>query len=340
MEKETIFGETVVEGFNKYETERLEKLEEVKDDMMHEFYNIYAEELGEVAPYLEATWWIFNEPGMDDILEKAGDSLDDFFKKFSIKPVIIKGQEKLFLARFEFPQYNKGFKYSEGKLTPEALGFIDFLGGMPFGDIEIMGFINELSSDPDKITVKEGQGKAAPPVPDNFFNGFEEDKTLFNKMWLKEKNVDVMADNLVGTPEPQKPHWWSRINILREMKWPVPGEFVSLGVRIFPDLPWGKQGTNPFLFSGNFMDTVFYTNAKAEEIIAATDGIKYPTYKVKRRKETVIAKPSDYAEYEADDRVAILKNVGSNKQSQLWEEDEDFNTQEWVLCPISFYEGG
>ena len=83
---------------------------------------------------------------------------------------------------------------------------------------------------------------------------------------------------------------------------------------------------------------------------------KFPwnTYKVKWRKsdsadsegivENVI--PSDFAEYrgkiddQPGDRVSILKDVGTEKKTQLWK-DEDQRTwgTNWQIIPLTFYGG-
>ena len=74
------------------------------------------------------------------------------------------------------------------------------------------------------------------------------------------------------------------------------------------------------------------------EVIEPTDEAPYPTYKVQWRKDEVTATPSDFAEYKVGDRVTILKDVATTKQSQLWKDDDmkEFG-ENWMIVPITFY---
>ena len=121
-------------------------------------------------------------------------------------------------------------------------------------------------------------------------------------------------------------------------KWPVPGEFLSLGVRMMPDVPWGHQKSSPFIWSGHFVDTVYYTSAVITEVIAPDNNFLYPRYMVQWRKDVIQVNPSDFAEYRVDDRVTILKDVSTTKQSQLWKDDDmkQFGDT-WQIVPITFY---
>jgi hypothetical protein len=121
-------------------------------------------------------------------------------------------------------------------------------------------------------------------------------------------------------------------------KFPVPGEFLGLGVRMFPGMYWGRQKSSPFVYSGQWFDSVYLTGGIIKEVIGPTDEVPYPTYKVQWRKDEVTAKPSDFAEHKIDDRVTILKDVATEKKSQLWK-DEDMKEfgDNWTIAPISFY---
>jgi len=293
---------------------------------------------------LEPTWWVMDqESGMDDLVEQAGDSLDHMGEDLGIYPFQdTDSNDRLFLARYELPKFGENFQYSEAIFAPgEVAGFIDFLGGFPIDCVEMLVAIGEWSSKGDQVKVKDGIGKAAAPGPDNLFQWPESDKVFFNLTAIPTKDVaKIFAPNLSGEAEPQKTHWWIRVNLASEnKKWPIPGEFLGLGVRMMPDKPWGKQKSSPFLYSGNWMDTVFYTSAVVKSINDPTDDQPYPTYEVQWRKDTVTAKPSDFAEYQVGDRVTILKDVAAEKQSQTWEDDDtkDFDTEGWVIVPISFY---
>jgi hypothetical protein len=177
-------------------------------------------------------------------------------------------------------------------------------------------------------------------VPDKFFEWPETDRVLLNTLYLAATHVKWWADNLPGEPEPKNLHWWLRVNLNdSKAKFPVPGEFLGLGVRLMPDAPWGRQKSSPFLYSGNWMDTVYYTGAVVKEVIEPDEATPYPRYLVQRRKEVVEAKPSDFAEYRVGDRVAILKDVATGKPSQRWKDadTQEFDLDKWVIAPLMFY---
>ena len=272
----------------------------------------------------------------------------DNFDRLKVYPFQnLQGEDAIFPARFELPQYNKDFHFKDAAFYTDSkvLGFIDFITGLPIECVEMLMIICE-NNKVDKVASKEaGEGDAAAPVPESFFEGYDEDKVLINILYLPPDNVQYLADNLAGESEP-KYHWWLRYNHLEKglssgeaPKFPIPGELVCLGVRMMPDEPWGSQKSSPFLYSGNWMDTVFYTRGKIEQVIDPTDDTPYPTYKVRWRKDLYAVNPSDFAEYKVDDEVAILKISDESKDSQLWK-DDDMKTfgEKWVIVPIAFYD--
>lgn len=285
------------------------------------------------------------EPGMDDLAEGA----DQIFKKMGedlkIYPFQDRdGSDRLFLARFEFPKFGEAFQFSEA-VQENSRGFIDFLAGFPIDCVEMLVLIGEFSSkakdgETSKVAVKDGEGKLAAPVPEKFFEWPEKDKILLNLTAIPTKDVaKILAENLSGEPVPANVHWWFRVQLAGETKkFPVPGEFMGLGVRMMPNKYWGNQKSSPFIYSGNWMDTVFYTGGRITEVIDPTDEVPYPTYKVQWRKDVVTATPSDFAEYEVGDRVTILKDVTTTKKSQFWK-DDDMKTfgDTWMIAPIGFY---
>lgn len=299
-------------------------------------------------PTLDPTWWAMDrEPGMDDLAGTSGDVLTTMKDKLGIFPFQDRsGNDRLFLARFEFPQYGEDFQFPEAVFAPgEVSGFIDFLAGFPIECVEMLVVIGEYSSqakegEDSKVAVKDGTRKAAAPVPDKFFTWPELDKILLNLTALPTKDVaKILVPNLGREDKPSKAHWWFRINLAGDTaKFPLPGEFLGLGVRMMPDVPWGKQKSSPFIYSGNWMDTVYYASAVITEVIAPTDTVPYSTYKVKWRTDEVTVNPSDFTLYKVGDRVTILKDVTTEKQSQLWK-DDDMKTfsKTWMIAPITFY---
>jgi hypothetical protein len=296
---------------------------------------------------LESTWWMFDtEDGMDDLMTQAGDSLKPMFDRLSVSPFQdTQGDDRLFLARFEIPKHGEDFQMADGVIEgQDPVAFIDFLGGFPLDCCEMVMVIGERSSLPDKTAVLAGEGAVA-PVPKVFFDGYDLDKILMNYTALVPENVQWMAKNLDGQPAPTNLHWWLRVNLLdsetNPAKFPVPGEFLALGVRMMPDVPWGAQKTSPFLFSGQWFDTVFYSGATIKSIQAPTEDVPYSTYTVTwRQQEISNVRSSDFAEYREGDQVCILKDIATTKKSQLWTDDDMKtwgNSGGWQIVPITFY---
>ena len=280
------------------------------------------------------------------------------------------GEDRLFLARFEFPKFGEDFQIPKGdwrslKLLPgeEAppateddtpAGFIHFLTGFPIDTIEMLILIGEFSSkaqegEDSKVVAQDGGGKCFSPVWDGGSKIFvwpDEDRILLNTTALLQGEAFLFfAENLPGEPEPAKAHWWFRVELQtgteeEPLKFPVPGEFLGLGVRMMPGEYWGHQLSSPFIYSGNWADTVYLTGGRIKSVIEPTDTVAYPTYEVQWRKNVVTVRPSDFATYEVDDRVTILKDVAPEKQSQLWTDDDmdpDCDKETWQIVPFSFY---
>jgi hypothetical protein len=287
--------------------------------------------------------------GLTGVLEKLGEDL----KIFPFQDT--DGQDRLFLARFEFPKWEEDFQFKVA--AEDACGFIDFLSGFPIDCVEMLVGIGEQSStskegEDSKVSVDEGT-KIFPTVPSGgLFKWPEKSKIFLNLTAIQTKNVaKILAKNLDGEPEPQTPKWWFRVQLRDNpdsgelVKFPVPGEFFGLGCRIWPGKYWGHQKSNPFIYAGNWMDTVYYTAGRITEVIDPTDEVPYPTYKVtwhgKDKDEEdneITVNPSDFTLYKVGDRVTVLKDVATDKKSQLWK-DDDMKTfgETWMIAPIGFY---
>ena len=264
---------------------------------------------------LEPTWWVMDrEPEMDDLAGTSGEVLQKMKDDLKIFPFQdTEKNDRLFLARFEIPKHGESFQFSEAVFATEGVvAWLDFLAGFPVDCVEMLVLIGEYSTQADKVTVKDGAGKPAAPVPDKFFEWPEKDKVMFNLTGIPTKNVaKMLAPNLEGESKPAKVHWWFRVNLADQdsKKWPVPGEFLGLGVRMFPDKPWGKQKSSPFIWSGNWMDTVFLSSAVIKEVNDPTDNVLYSTYTVTwHGQEIKDVRPSDFCEYRVGDRVTVLKH--------------------------------
>ena len=68
----------------------------------------------EVSPYLDPTWIVLDkEPGMDDLMVDAGNSLEKIGEDLKIYPFQDRSEnDRLFLARFEFPRFEGTPRYA------------------------------------------------------------------------------------------------------------------------------------------------------------------------------------------------------------------------------------
>jgi hypothetical protein len=227
---------------------------------------------------------------------------------------------------------------------------MDFLCGFPIECVEMLMYVGQFSSTKEILqeAVKEGAGKVHAPVPGpgRFFEWPEERNILLNVTAKPTTYTDIFPADIAAA-QPVHAHWWIRLHLDGYEKYPVPGELGFLGVRMMPDMFWGKQKSSPFLYSGNYMDTVYYTGAVVKTVIEPTQDKPYPRYLVQWRMDRVEARPTDFAEYKVDDRVTILKNVTTDKATETWMDydtnrsarfpPEDDDKVDWKICPIGFY---
>ena len=301
--------------------------------------NIEQQKLGTLDP----TWSVLDrEPGMDDLAEGATDILKKMGEDLKIYPFQDRGrQDRLFLARFELIKFGENFRFSEAAKAG-SLAFIDFLAGFPIDDVEMLVLVGEFSSKASKVSVQPGTGVSPPMPKGGFFKWPDPDKVLLNLTALPTKNVaQIFAPNLGGEPKPSHAHWWLRVQIAGEgKKWPVPGEFLGLGVRMFPGMFWGRQKSSPFVYSGNWLNSVYLSSARIKEVIAPDDIYPYCRYLVTWQKFEITANPSDFCEYRVNDRVSVLKDVSTTKTSQTWKDEDQHNWGDnWALVPITYYGG-
>lgn len=304
---------------------------------------------------------------MDDLAEGSVEILTEMKDELGIHPFQDTDEaDRLFLARFEFVKYGEATQFPD-VVEGESVAFIDFLAGFPIDCVEMLVFVGEISSkskedEDSKVNVQPGTG-VSPPVPSGgspFFRWPEESKILLNLTAIATKNVGkILAKNLDGEPKPSSPKWWFRVQLAGgEVKFPVPGEFGGLGVRMFPGGFWGHQLSSPFVYSGNYLDTIYYSGGWITEVVEPEGDGKFPwnTYKIKWRNEIVETIPTDFAEYRGPvdedtpgDWVCVLKDVATEKTGQLWK-DEDMKVETactdsdpkefigpWAIAPIAFY---
>jgi len=186
---------------------------------------------------------------------------------------------------------------------------------------------------------------------------------LMSKGYLVEDDtkVELLAADFGGLDNPEL-HYWMRYWITKDNTEIVPGEFVGLLCRPWPLHCWWFQETAPFLYSGNWVETEFYTSGIVQEIqvidedFTPNDGEIGDRYKVWVKNEEIIVKSSDFLEYEVDERVGLLKTWREGKAvtghslgavapppNFNWQDLELLDTggtltEDWVIVPAGFYE--
>lgn len=219
---------------------------------------------------------------------------------------------------------------------------------------------------------------------------------------VSDPDTEYPAAKMAGVDD-VLPHHWMRHWLKKDGVFPVPGEFVGLlcKAQSVPPHCWWYQKTNPFLYSGNFFETEYYTSGivvavfeekggddeekdtltyvatevseieqrtgHGEHHVALDDEVELEgigtVYKVRVKNQDIYIRASDFAKYEIDTRVAIRKTPGKKTENFMWDKLEpgrlvpgetvlekmaydaqmsgkvfEINT-DWVIVPISFYEG-
>ena len=272
-----------------------------------------------------------------------------------------KEKRNLYLARFEIPMAGASFRYPEAILrnVQGTVGaWLDFLVGFPIACIELQALVGEISSRKQLVESVQDPSLVSPAFPKTLFGGYESDKILLNVLYLTNDNSDFMAKDIESEPKPKGLHWWLRTNLVfpEGGKFPYPGEFLALAVRLTVDRFSDSQESNPFLYSGNFCDLVYLTSGFIKEVIAPTDDRPWPSYRVTWRKNPAdsgstgefLMYATDFVEYKIGDRVAILKDVTTIKVSQTWKDtdmvtmggeksDPDTLVKSCAIAPLMFY---
>lgn len=301
-----------------------------------------------------ATWWLFTEPDMDTVYKDSGDYLDKWLEEKKLSVTKIDGDKYIFQGRFEWKNYGYEFLHTDGVVAKgnkdNTVFFVDFMSGLSWDAIELLTSARDASMTNDQFEViKADESDMAAPVPDTLFGGYEEKYIYWNYLWFAPDKVEDYfydhAGSLEGTDKPKNLHDWMRLNVLMEDKFPVPGEFMGLAVRIFPEYPWGQQESNPFIFSGNFMDTAYKLRGRITEITEATANRPYKMYRVKthlNQGEEISICATDFEDYNVDDYVTIIKDVSVIDASETfnWETlaKSVADPVTWMILPTTYYD--
>lgn len=152
-----------------------------------------------------------------------------------------------------------------------------------------------------------------------------------------------------------------RLYFRRTLKWPIPGEFICMIAKPFPDHLWWFQLGTPLLYAGNWMETNYYTSGIVTEVLPPLEGVAYSNnYRVTVRGVSQCVAASDFCDYAVGDRVAIIRLrdldrfMDATKGNYKWHEMEDLVAREkleketpsslpyllntnMMIVPMSFY---
>lgn len=202
---------------------------------------------------------------------------------------------------------------------------IDFVIGDPASVLNT-SLVGDVSGELQGVS----QGtKLLPPTPHE--NGADE-IVLTRFFYLHDESVVIIPPSQTTK---FKPFYTIRKLITENQTYPVPGEFVGLAARAFPNHAWFFQDTNPFLFCGNWFETTYYSSGIISAIKPTGDIDRGDEYDVKIKGKTFLnVKASDYFPYKIGDRVALLKGLDLKEN---FHEENLVDAADWRIIPISFY---
>ena len=151
-----------------------------------------------------------------------------------------------------------------------------------------------------------------------------------------------------------------RFYLRRDAKWPLPGEFIGVLTKPWPAHVWWFQETSPFIYSGNWFETNYYTSGIVKEVLQPPEGSFGLVYKCAVRGVEAFIASSDFYGYAVGDRVTILRIndldrfMDKVKGNFKWKEMEDLIAREkmeketpsnlpyivnpnMMIVPMSFY---
>jgi hypothetical protein len=250
--------------------------------------------------------------------------------------------------RYETILNGKGFKYYSSGMPSGSVGYLAFPVGQ-LGVMEIISFIGESIVEDDLFSIDgqeaivEGKGMMA-PVHDN--RGYCVGTHLVESGYLVQDNAEYPADEFEGQ-ESVQPHQWLRYWINPSDTFPVPGEFIILVAKSELFHAWWFQETYPFIYSGNWFETEYYSSGIVKAIISPAGDELTNIYKIWIRCYEMYLRPTDFYEYQIGDRVAVVKEtleLIGNWDWSLIESDKDNDSssasspdEDWRIAPISFY---
>ena len=189
------------------------------------------------------------------------------------------------------PDYanNPGINHSGSGIADVYGGFLAFPCG-PLGVQQVLSVVsmsllkkNEYQVHDDSLKPIEGEDLLSPVgAQTNICMG----RHLFVDAYIRsDRDVEYPASVMSGH-DGILPHHWMRLWLTKDGTWPVPGEFIAMVAKPVGDPPhcWWYQRTSPFLYSGNFFETEYYTSGvilAVIEVVDYDDKTQKTTYEVK-----------------------------------------------------------
>lgn len=284
-------------------------------------------------PRMSDLWYLWDV--QEDPLEESEDVkdyLEDNLKgaKF-VKTVISTGgasKRRAFTMDYEWVPDGESPSIDIG--IDGAISCLEFLSG-DLSAAESTLLIGEETGELEDV--REG-GSLLPPLPARS-GGNEE--ILTHGFYLHEDEVKIINES------PLNPFTVTRKGLKEENKYPTPGEFIGMAVRVWPNHAWFSQATNPFIFAANWFETNHYSSGVVESRTDISDALDESdfSYDVRIRGELVEGVLStDFLPYAIDDRVALLKLGDSLDTSSLFtNEDMKANAYNstWRIVPVTFF---
>lgn len=282
------------------------------------------------------------------------------------------GRSVVKAARYECPQAGFGFEFpsrgprsvsARGKDESESLSYCAYIA-FPLG--QLVPAIKSISLCVEKITSKmlsssgwssevftsSGGGFYPPQMPDGLYG-----LTLMGGHGgFFHQNTEYPAVNSLC--HGKEFHQWLRYYFKYTDTFPVPGHFVGLLVGAEATHPWWFQTSSPFLYSGSFFETRFYTSGIVLGVVpekSKQHNEVGPVYAVNIRGIVVYLQGTDFYEYAVGEEVCILKKSGmSSPGPYSWLDSDDISAMLkslgddpssgaytllslYAIVPVSFY---
>ena len=213
------------------------------------------------------------------------ESIQDLMDKFKAKIITIDDKPKIFEARYEVIKYQGEFKHPEAKLRDmdNPIGWADFLGGSPMEWLRSWRSFFQSPPSRRNIRLRTARGLRRRRFP-----------MIYSAVMTRSKPPTIISSSRKIGATPYRMEWRSWIlpsggNGLDSLSrkslrsGPSPESSWHSGFRCSRTSLGGDQEWSPFLSSGFWFDTLYYTGAKVIEVQEEDDTRPFKIYKVRWR---------------------------------------------------------